>query len=86
MCNELTVCKGLSIFLGGFLIWNLDNVFCSQVRQWRHAVGLPWAVLLEGHAWWHLMTGLGGKYRLLKRPLGRHCFPPLIISTICFLR
>jgi dihydroceramidase len=51
--------KGLSVFLGGFLIWNLDNVFCSQVRQLRHAVGLPWAVLLEGHAWWHLMTGLG---------------------------
>ncbi|KAK4071279.1 uncharacterized protein Triagg1_6310 [Trichoderma aggressivum f. europaeum] len=55
------VATGLSIFLGGFLIWNLDNVFCSQVRQWRHAVGLPWAVLLEGHAWWHLMTGLASR-------------------------
>ncbi|KAK4060695.1 hypothetical protein Trihar35433_10103 [Trichoderma harzianum] len=59
------VATGLSIFLGGFLIWNLDNVFCSQVRQWRHAVGLPWAVLLEGHAWWHLMTGLGAYYYII---------------------
>ncbi|KAL7820514.1 ceramidase [Trichoderma aethiopicum] len=56
------IATGLSVFLGGFLIWNLDNVFCSQVRQLRHAVGLPWAVLLEGHAWWHLMTGLGAYY------------------------
>ncbi|GJN83339.1 hypothetical protein PLIIFM63780_006888 [Purpureocillium lilacinum] len=44
----------------GFAIWNLDNIFCNQLRRWRRAVGLPWAVLLEGHAWWHLMTGLGG--------------------------
>lgn len=50
---------GLAVFVGGFFIWNLDNFFCSQVRRWRHAVGLPWAILLEGHAWWHLMTGLG---------------------------
>ncbi|KAH6610972.1 hypothetical protein Trco_000992 [Trichoderma cornu-damae] len=53
------VATGLIVFLGGFLIWNLDNVFCSQARQLRHVVGLPWAILLEGHAWWHLMTGLG---------------------------
>lgn len=26
-------------------------------------MGLPWAVVLEGHAWWHLMTGIGGESR-----------------------
>lgn len=50
---------GLTIFVMGFAIWNLDNVLCNQLRRWRRAVGLPWAVVLEGHAWWHLMTGLG---------------------------
>lgn len=46
------------IFLGvgsvgmGFLIWNLDNEFCSKLRVWRHQVGLPWGIFLEGHGWW----------------------------------
>lgn len=25
----------------------------------RHQIGYPWAILLEGHAWWHLGTGYG---------------------------
>lgn len=53
------VATGLGIFLGGFAIWNLDNAYCSQLRAWRHQVGLPWGILLEGHGWWHLMTGYG---------------------------
>lgn len=47
------------MFLGGYFLWILDVHFCSQVRRWRRTIGLPWAVLFEGHAWWHLMTGLG---------------------------
>jgi len=43
---------GLSIFLGGFGIWTLDNVYCSTLRRWRREVGLPWGILLEGHGWW----------------------------------
>jgi dihydroceramidase len=50
---------GLGVFLGGFGIWNLDNEYCGKIRGWRHQVGLPWGVLLEGHGWWHLMTGMG---------------------------
>ncbi|KAG8409468.1 alkaline ceramidase ydc1 [Metarhizium acridum] len=54
------VATGLTVFLAGYAIWNLDNIFCSQLRGWRRQIGLPWAILLEGHGWWHLMTGLGG--------------------------
>ena len=36
----------------GFLIWNLDNNYCSALRSWRRNVGLPWGILLEGHGWW----------------------------------
>ena len=48
----LMVGLGLSIFLGGFGIWALDNKYCSSLRRWRHEVGLPWGILLEGHGWW----------------------------------
>ena len=48
------VTYGLIMFLGGFFIWNLDNVFCSQVRQLRRKVGLPWGLVLEGHGWWYV--------------------------------
>lgn len=43
---------GLSIFLGGFAIWNLDNEYCGTLRRWRKDIGLPWGLLLEGHGWW----------------------------------
>lgn len=43
---------GLAAIAVGFLAWNLDNIFCPQLRGWRRALGLPWGVLLEGHGWW----------------------------------
>ena len=48
----IMVAYGLSVFLGGFVIWNLDNKFCSTLRLWRREIGLPWGILLEGHGWW----------------------------------
>ncbi|KAI1186032.1 alkaline dihydroceramidase [Nemania serpens] len=63
----ILVATGLSIFLGGFLIWNLDNAYCNTIRRWRHQIQLPWAVVLEGHAWWHLMTGIGAYYYIIWR-------------------
>lgn len=53
------VILGLAVFLGGFGIWSLDNHYCSKLRRWRQEIGLPWGILLEGHGWWHLMTGAG---------------------------
>ncbi|KAI1265265.1 alkaline dihydroceramidase [Xylariaceae sp. FL1019] len=61
------VATGLSVFLGGFLIWNLDNIFCNTIRSWRHRLQLPWAVVFEGHAWWHLMTGIGAYFYIVWR-------------------
>ncbi|KAE9566944.1 hypothetical protein CGMCC3_g16877 [Colletotrichum fructicola] len=59
----IMVATGLGVFLSGFLIWNLDNSLCSHIRRLRRQLGFPWGALLEGHAWWHLMTGLGGMRR-----------------------
>ncbi len=59
---------GAVTFLTGFAIWNVDNIFCSQVREARNllranGLGLvaPW---VNGHLWWHFLTGLGA-YQLV---------------------
>ena len=51
------VAYGLSVFLGGFVVWTLDNKFCSNLRHWRREIGLPWGILLEGHGWWFVESG-----------------------------
>lgn len=40
-------------------LFSVDNIFCNNLRQLRHQTGYPWAIFLEGHAWWHLGTGYG---------------------------
>ncbi|KAK2731302.1 hypothetical protein FQN57_003457 [Myotisia sp. PD_48] len=67
------VAFGLTTFLGGFLIWNLDNAFCPKIRGWRHKVGLPWGLFLEGHGWWHLLTGIGAYMYITWGIWLRHC-------------
>lgn len=52
----LMVTYGLSMFIGGFFIWTLDNEFCPQIRRLRHSVGLPWGIFLEGHGWWYVQA------------------------------
>ena len=47
----LVIC-GVSVFLLGFVFWNLDNEYCSTIRVWRRQIGLPWGILLESHGWW----------------------------------
>jgi hypothetical protein len=40
--------SGLGIFLTGFLVWNLDNIFCELLTTWKSSIGWPIAFLLEG--------------------------------------
>lgn len=51
--------QGTISFIVGFAIWNVDNIFCGRLRAARDVVGYPWAMLLEGHGWWHIFTGIG---------------------------
>lgn len=53
-----TMVTGIATFALGFAIWNVDNVFCSLLRDWRVPLGM-WGFLLQGHGYWHLMTGYG---------------------------
>lgn len=50
----ILVAFGLSVFLGGFGIWSMDNAYCGALRTWRRSIGLPWGILLEGHGWWQV--------------------------------
>ncbi|KDE08236.1 hypothetical protein, variant [Microbotryum lychnidis-dioicae p1A1 Lamole] len=52
---------GTASFVFAFAIWNIDNIFCDSTwAPLKQRVGAPWNVLLEGHSWWHIFTGLGG--------------------------
>ncbi|KAI9820464.1 MAG: hypothetical protein M1826_000901 [Phylliscum demangeonii] len=69
----MMVAYGLICFLGGFVIWTLDNHFCTTLRAWRRRIGLPWGIVLEGHGWWHLMTGIGAYCYVVWGIWLRHC-------------
>lgn len=74
MTNMWKLCfSGVALFLVGFSIWNIDNIYCVHLRSWREILLLPWAVVLEGHGWWHLFTGLGAYYFIMWQVWLRRC-------------
>lgn len=54
-----TLALGLFEFLFGWFLWNLDIHFCPTWIVWRRTLGMPLGFLLEGHGYWHLLTGMG---------------------------
>lgn len=64
-----TLASGLLIFNTGFAIWIADNIFCDSLgslRDWAAGkdAGLM-GVVTQGHAWWHLLTGLGANWLIV---------------------
>ncbi|KAG9027333.1 hypothetical protein FRB95_007847 [Tulasnella sp. JGI-2019a] len=51
--------KAMAMCLLGFAIWNVDNIFCDQLTALRASHGEIVGGLTQGHAWWHLLMGLG---------------------------
>jgi dihydroceramidase len=45
----------------------MDNIFCGYLREARNTILLPWAMVLEGHGWWHIFTGIGAYYFIIWR-------------------
>ena len=41
-----------------YVLWNIDVNYCPTLTKWKHRVGMPWAVLLEFHGWWHILTAI----------------------------
>lgn len=50
---------GLIYIVIGYFLWNMDIHFCTSWRWLRRSIGLPYGFVLEGHGWWHLLTGIG---------------------------
>lgn len=46
-------------FVSGYLLWLIDRFACGSLTRAKHALGLPWAFILELHAWWHVLTAIG---------------------------
>ncbi|CAH1780987.1 unnamed protein product [Owenia fusiformis] len=69
----------LVIYATGFVLWNLDHMFCDKVMSVRNSVPHGLRPVTQLHAWWHLFAGLGthtsivffthSRYRCLKRDL-----------------
>ncbi|PRP78474.1 hypothetical protein PROFUN_13651 [Planoprotostelium fungivorum] len=52
---------GAVMFLTAFILWNVDNVFCLELRKARRDMGRL-GFLLQLHGWWHIGTGIGTVY------------------------
>jgi dihydroceramidase len=42
----------------GYGLWNIDVHFCPTLIKWKQKVGMPWAIVLELHGWWHILTAV----------------------------
>ncbi|KAJ2797430.1 alkaline ceramidase ydc1, partial [Coemansia guatemalensis] len=50
---------------GGFLLWNIDSIFCERLRSYRTYVGAPLDAVLQLHGWWHILTAYGSTYNII---------------------
>lgn len=58
------------VMVVALIVWAVDLGLCPPLRQLRAAVGMPWAVLLELHGWWHILTAVAAsKYIELIREI-----------------
>uniref|UniRef100_A0A673LAU4 Alkaline ceramidase n=1 Tax=Sinocyclocheilus rhinocerous TaxID=307959 RepID=A0A673LAU4_9TELE len=55
----------LSVFLLGFILWNIDNIFCDSLRATRQRLPPVVGAVTQLHAWWHILTGLGSYLHIL---------------------
>ncbi|XP_052313480.1 alkaline ceramidase 3 [Oncorhynchus keta] len=55
----------LSVFLLGFLLWNIDNLACDSLRSTRQRLPPVVGAVTQFHAWWHILTGLGSYLHIL---------------------
>ncbi|KAM9927243.1 hypothetical protein OXX80_010345 [Metschnikowia pulcherrima] len=60
-----TMVTGVSIFALGYILWNMDIHLCEYARATRREWGMPYGFVLEGHGWWHLLTGTGVYFYLV---------------------
>ncbi|KAJ2665625.1 hypothetical protein IWW48_000076 [Coemansia sp. RSA 1200] len=50
---------GLLSFGAAFVLWNIDNIFCGNLRAIRNALPSVFSPFFQLHAYWHIGTALG---------------------------
>ncbi|XP_056100456.1 alkaline ceramidase 3 [Rhinichthys klamathensis goyatoka] len=55
----------LTVFLLGFVLWNIDNIMCDSLRATRQRLPPVFGAVTQLHAWWHILTGLGSYLHIL---------------------
>ncbi|XP_014239336.1 alkaline ceramidase 3 [Cimex lectularius] len=68
--KNCAICKKLfilstSIYLFGFFLWNLDNIFCSSLQAVRNNLPNALNPLTQLHGWWHCLAGYGTYLQVL---------------------
>jgi dihydroceramidase len=48
----------MGLYVFGFILWNIDNAFCLNLREFRRSQPLLGHVT-QLHSWWHIFAGLG---------------------------
>ncbi|CAH1399152.1 unnamed protein product [Nezara viridula] len=68
--NECKTCKKIflisaAIYLFGFILWNLDKIFCQNLRLLRLNIPGAFDPFTQLHGWWHLMSGYASYSQVL---------------------
>lgn len=62
---QKTMFLGVALFILGYVFWNMDIHLCLHARAKRREWGMPYGFILEGHGWWHILTGSGVYFYLV---------------------
>lgn len=55
----------IGMYFVGFCVWNVDNMFCSNLRDTREQLPSLLSPLTQLHAWWHCFAGYGSYLSIL---------------------
>ncbi|KAL3848575.1 hypothetical protein ACJMK2_019425 [Sinanodonta woodiana] len=58
-CSKSLFITAFIFYMVGFLLWNIDNVYCGKLSYIRKDIAGMLGPLSEMHAWWHIGAGLG---------------------------
>lgn len=64
ICKKLFILS-TTIYLFGFLLWNIDNLFCNNLRSMRMKIPSAFDPLTQLHGWWHCLAGYGTYLQVL---------------------
>ncbi|KAJ2889941.1 alkaline ceramidase ydc1, partial [Coemansia aciculifera] len=50
---------GVAAFGVSFALWNVDNIFCNELRAIRNSLPAVLGPFFQLHAYWHIGTAIG---------------------------